>query len=113
MPRDKMNMQKRTDNPPTQRSGNGINGDDSIDANIPPLKPGEKLFDVVGLKKMKVNDLHELSRKFNIGPVTGIKKQDLIFKILQAQAEQSGLMFGEGVLEILQDGFGFLRSPNY
>ncbi len=95
--------------PPQMISGNG--GDDSSD--MQPAKAGEKLFDVVGLKKMKVNDLHELSRKFNIGPTAGIKKQDLIFKILQVQAERSGLMFGEGVLEILQDGFGFLRSPNY
>ncbi|MBU1905492.1 MAG: transcription termination factor Rho, partial [Candidatus Omnitrophica bacterium] len=45
--------------------------------------------------------------------VSGVKKQDLMFKILQAQAEREGLMFGEGVLEILPEGFGFLRSPNY
>lgn len=75
--------------------------------------PEGQAFDVVKLKKMKVNDLQEIAQKLNLGPLTGIKKQDLIFKILQAQAERSGLMFGEGVLEILQDGFGFLRSPNY
>ena len=108
-----MNPHKKIEEPAAPRpvSGNGGNGDDSSD--IPAAKPGEASFDVLGLKKMKVNDLHELSRKFNIGPTAGIKKQDLIFKILQVQAERSGLMFGEGVLEILQDGFGFLRSPNY
>ncbi len=78
-----------------------------------PRKPGEKSFDVASLKKMKVSELHDLATKLKIGTTTGVKKQDLIFKILQAQAEQSGLMFGEGVLEILDDGFGFLRSPNY
>ena len=62
---------------------------------------------------MKISELHQLAHKFSISPTTGVKKQDLIFKILQAQAEKSGLMFGEGVLEILEDGFGFLRSPNY
>ncbi|PIQ85535.1 MAG: transcription termination factor Rho [Candidatus Omnitrophica bacterium CG11_big_fil_rev_8_21_14_0_20_45_26] len=77
------------------------------------LKNREGLLNVAGLRKMKVAELHELAHKFKIEQVIGVKKQDLIFKILQAQAEQSGLMFGEGVLEILQDGFGFLRSPNY
>jgi transcription termination factor Rho len=48
-----------------------------------------------------------------VNGVSGLKKQDLIFKILQAQPEKDGVMTGEGVLEILQDGFGFLRSPNY
>ena len=62
---------------------------------------------------MKINELHTLGRKYNVESTTGLKKQDLIFKILEAQARESGLMYGEGVLEILQDGFGFLRSPNY
>ncbi len=74
---------------------------------------GEKGLDVVSLKKMKINDLQALARKFNVEMTAGVKKQDLIFKILEAQAKESGLMYGEGVLEILQDGFGFLRSPNY
>jgi len=77
------------------------------------LKSREGLLDVAGLRKMKVAELHELAHKYKVEQVVGVKKQDLIFKVLQAQAEQSGLMFGEGVLEILQDGFGFLRSPNY
>ncbi len=79
-----------------------------------PTGSREGLLDIASLKKMKVSELHELAQtKFKIDQVVGVKKQDLIFRILQAQAEQSGLMFGEGVLEILQDGFGFMRSPNY
>ncbi|MDD5084918.1 MAG: transcription termination factor Rho, partial [Candidatus Omnitrophica bacterium] len=62
---------------------------------------------------MKMMELQELAHKLGVTPVSGLKKQDLIFKILQGRTEQNGLMFGEGVLEILQDGFGFLRSPNY
>ncbi|HNX69192.1 MAG TPA: transcription termination factor Rho [Candidatus Omnitrophota bacterium] len=70
-------------------------------------------MDVVSLKKMKISELQKMAHKFKIENVAGLKRQDLIFKILQGQAQQSGLMFGEGVLEILEDGFGFLRSPNY
>ncbi len=76
-------------------------------------KAGEKPLDVAGLKKAKIAKLQEMAHKLKIENASGLKKQDLIFKILQAQAQQSGLMFGEGVLEILEDGFGFLRSPNY
>ncbi len=74
---------------------------------------GQPQLDVAALKKKKVSELHDIAKKLNIGETMGLNKQDLIFKILQGQAEQSGVMFGEGVLEILQDGFGFLRSPNY
>ncbi|OIO39146.1 MAG: transcription termination factor Rho [Candidatus Omnitrophica bacterium CG1_02_46_14] len=70
-------------------------------------------LDLAKLKKMKMLDLNDLAHKLNVSGVSGLKKQDLIFKILQAQPEKDGVMTGEGVLEILQDGFGFLRSPNY
>jgi len=72
----------------------------------------EKL-DIGSLKDMKITELAKLSKELNVNGTSGLKKQDLIFKILQAQAEKEGLMFGEGVLEILPEGFGFLRSPNY
>ena len=65
------------------------------------------------LKEMKISELSKIAKQFSVNGVSALKKQDLIFKILQAQAEKNGLLFGEGVLEILQDGFGFLRSPNY
>ncbi|MEW6008444.1 MAG: transcription termination factor Rho [Candidatus Omnitrophota bacterium] len=69
--------------------------------------------DIVNLKEMKMSELAKVARDLNVNGVSSLKKQDLIFKILQAQAEREGLMFGEGVLEVLPDGFGFLRSPNY
>jgi len=72
----------------------------------------EKL-DIGNLKEMKITELNKLAKELNINGTSGVKKQDLIFKILQAQAEKEGLMFGEGILEILPEGFGFLRSPNY
>lgn len=72
----------------------------------------EKL-EIKHLKEMKIAELNKLARDMNVNGISGVRKQDLIFKILQAQAEKEGLMFGEGVLEILPEGFGFLRSPNY
>ncbi len=65
------------------------------------------------LKEKKISELAQIARNFNVDGASSLRKQDLIFAILQAQAEQSGLIYGEGVLEILSDGFGFLRSPDY
>jgi transcription termination factor Rho len=76
------------------------------------METKEKL-DIEKLKSMKITELNKLVHDMNINGVSGLKKQDLIFKVLQAQTEKDGLIFGEGVLEILPDGFGFLRSPNY
>ncbi|MFH1777693.1 MAG: transcription termination factor Rho [Candidatus Omnitrophota bacterium] len=70
-------------------------------------------MDIAQLKQKKVTELNKIARTLGVNGISGLKKQDLIFKILQAQAVQEGLMFGEGVLEVLPDGFGFLRSPNY
>lgn len=70
-------------------------------------------MDIADLKAMKIAELAKLSREFNIPSVAGLRKQELIFKILEAQAFQDGLLFSEGVLEILPDGYGFLRSVNY
>lgn len=70
-------------------------------------------MEIANLKEMKISELNKLAKELNVNGAAGLKKQDLIFKILQAQAEKNGLVFGEGVLEILPDGFGFLRSPNY
>jgi len=76
------------------------------------MEKTEKL-DIKNLKDMKITELSKLARELNINGISGLKKQELIFKVLQAQAEKEGLMFGEGILEILPEGFGFLRSPNY
>jgi transcription termination factor Rho len=70
-------------------------------------------MDIEALKKSTISELAEIARQLNIEGYYNMRKADLIFKILQANAEKEGNMFGEGVLEILPDGFGFLRSPNY
>ena len=62
---------------------------------------------------MTVAELHEIAKQEGLEEYTGLKKQDLIFQILKERIRQNGLMYGEGVLEILPDGFGFLRSPEY
>ncbi|HID24202.1 MAG TPA: transcription termination factor Rho, partial [Planctomycetaceae bacterium] len=68
---------------------------------------------IAELQKMTMKELLALARREQITDYTGLKKQDLIFKILKERTKLNGLMFGEGTLEILPDGFGFLRSPDY
>ena len=70
-------------------------------------------MEIANLKEIKISELNKIAKDLNVNGVAGLKKQDLIFKILQAQAEKNGLVFGEGVLEILPDGFCFLLSPHY
>jgi len=65
------------------------------------------------LQKLSVDELHNIARKENIKEYRALKKQDLIFKILKERIRQNGLMYGEGVLEVLPDGYGFLRNTNY
>jgi len=70
-------------------------------------------LEIAKLKEMKISELNKIAKNLNLSGTSGMKKHELIFKILQAQAEKEGNLFGEGVLEILEDGFGFLRSPDY
>ena len=70
-------------------------------------------MDIGVLKKSTITELADIAKGLSIEGYYNMRKADLIFKILQANAEKEGNMFGEGVLEILPDGFGFLRSPNY
>ncbi|HEY6872177.1 MAG TPA: transcription termination factor Rho [Geobacteraceae bacterium] len=65
------------------------------------------------LKVKKINDLTAIAKGLNIEGASSLRKQDLIFAILNAQTEKNGMIFGEGVLETLPDGFGFLRAPDY
>ncbi len=65
------------------------------------------------LKEKTIDELMRLAKDLNVEGATGMKKQELIFAVLQAQVEKAGNVFGSGVLEILPDGFGFLRSPDY
>jgi len=65
------------------------------------------------LQKLTVSDLHEVAKKEGIGEYSALKKQDLIFRILKERIRQNGLLYGEGVLEVLPDGYGFLRNTSY
>jgi len=65
------------------------------------------------LKEKRINELTSLAKKYHIEGASSMRKQDLIFALLQNQSEKNGLIFGEGVLETLPDGFGFLRAPDY
>ncbi len=65
------------------------------------------------LKKKSIADLFDVAKELKIEGASNLRKQELIFAILQAQSEKNGSIYGEGVLETLSDGFGFLRSPDY
>jgi len=73
----------------------------------------EDKLDLVVLKAKPINYLLSLAEKMSVERASGLKKQELIFEILKAQTDQKGQIFSSGVLEILSDGYGFLRSPNY
>jgi transcription termination factor Rho len=77
------------------------------------VKNGTPTLDLVELKDMSIQNLNLVAKEMGIAGAAGLRKQELIFKILQTQAEKSGLIFSEGVLECLPDGFGFLRAPEY
>ena len=75
------------------------------------IKRGE--MHITELQKMTIKELQDTAKREGIKEYTGLKKQDLIFKILKERVNQNGLMYGEGVVEVLPEGFGFLRSPDY
>ena len=75
------------------------------------IKPNE--LDIGGLQQMTIAELNSIARELNITGYSSLKKHDLIFKILEGKATGNGLIFGEGVLDIRPEGFGFLRSPAY
>src|ERR1051325_4134745 len=79
----------------------------------PEKQQAVETLDIRMLKELKLPDLSRLAKEHGIENATGMRKQDLIFAVLQAQTERSGLIFSEGVLECLPDGFGFLRAPEY
>jgi transcription termination factor Rho len=83
-----------------------------VEERIEEIKEGEVL-DIGKLKEMNITALTQVAKDLAVVGATGLRKQELIFKILQAQTEKNGLIFSEGVLECLPDGFGFLRAPDY
>lgn len=88
-----------------------IYGDNAIHDRYEDIKRGE--IHLTELQKMTMPQLIRTAKQEGVTEYTGLKKQDLIFKILKERVKQNGLMFGEGTLEVLPDGFGFLRSPDY
>ncbi|NQW04124.1 MAG: transcription termination factor Rho [Acidobacteria bacterium] len=78
-----------------------------------PAPPKAPLLNINDLKDMGIQKLTQVAKDLDVLGATGMRKQDLIFQILKAQTEQSGFLFSEGVLEVLPDGFGFLRAPDY
>jgi len=108
-----------------RRSKNGV--DSPVDTLEPPVMPEEgaveegaaadpetgDTLDIRSLHEMNMAQLTKIARDLEVENPAGMRKQDLIFKILQVQTERKGLIFSEGVLECLPDGFGFLRAPEY
>jgi len=98
-----------------EQGNGGAEGEVALDAEThakyEQVKKGD--IHITELQRMNVQDLHEVAKAEGLEEYTGLKKQDLIFKILKERINRNGLMYGEGVLEILPDGFGFLRSPEY
>src|SRR5947199_7195599 len=78
-----------------------------------PAADDRRTLDLSELKEMNIQALNAMARDLGVEGATGMRKQELIFKVLAAQTEKSGLIFSEGVLETLPDGFGFLRAPEY
>jgi transcription termination factor Rho len=91
---------------------NDVSGDKKIPIQEALDKEGEQLH-ISELQALNIKDLAKIAKKYKIAEAGKMSKQDLIFAILQAQAEKHGLIFSEGVLEVLPEGYGFLRSPDY
>src|SRR5215471_2265523 len=103
-----------------RRTNNGGNNDHGGVATVdapPETATGrdgrEEIFNLSELKEMSISKLTSVAKGMDVPGATGMRKQELIFKVLAAQTEKSGLIFSEGVLETLPDGFGFLRAPEY
>jgi transcription termination factor Rho len=100
--------------PPQPNQGNQPQGHPGQQRRKQQARPGQApTLDLVELKDMSILNLNQVAKDMGVMNAAGLRKQELIFKILQTQAEKSGLIFSEGVLECLPDGFGFLRAPEY
>jgi transcription termination factor Rho len=96
--------------PPSTRDGYEV-FDEEVNNRYEEIKRGST--HISELQQMTMPQLLKVARDEKLTEYTGLKKQDLIFKILKERVKQNGLMFGDGTLEVLPDGFGFLRSPDY
>jgi len=91
---------------------NNVSGEKKISIQEALDKEGEQLH-ISELQSLNIKDLSKIAKKYKVAEIGKMSKQDLIFAVLQAQAEHHGLIFSEGVLEVLPEGYGFLRSPDY
>ena len=107
MPSHKRHGPHRGHQPPPQPD---VAGEAAEHALQEAKRPGLNITD---LKEMTIQNLTQVAKDLEVPGATGMRKQELIFQILKAQTEQSGFIFSEGVLEVLPDGFGFLRAPDY
>jgi transcription termination factor Rho len=98
-------------NEPVAEAASAAPVEDETHQKYERVKKGE--LHITDLQKLSVNELHDIAKAEGLTEFVSLKKQDLIFNILKARIAKTGMMFGEGVLEILPDGFGFLRSPEY
>src|SRR5213076_575903 len=108
-----MATRKRTTNNDGDSNGGGV-ATAEAPVEIPMNKDGkEEAFNLSELKEMSISALTSVAKRMDVPGATGMRKHELILKVLAAQTEKSGLIFSEGVLETLPDGFGFLRAPEY
>ena len=96
---------------PVETSNDGAN--DGNEKKTDSASANGTILDLAKLKEMSISELARVAKEFEVEGASGMRKQELIFKLLAAQTEKSGLIFSEGVLETLPDGFGFLRAPEY
>jgi len=111
-PRGSKSVEDTNGSPPENQSS--LNGETHDAKPEQPAAPAEDaMLNLAGLKDKSISELTHIAKEMGIEGATGLRKQELIFKVLATQTEKSGLIFSEGVLETLPDGFGFLRAPEY
>ena len=93
--------------------GQHPNGEDSDPDTVDRENTVGAVMDLAKLKREKVNELAEIAHGLEIEAASSMRKQELIFRIIEAQTQQKGFLFSEGVLQVLPEGYGFLRSPDY
>src|SRR3977135_2281914 len=108
-----MANKRRTNNDGGSDSGGGVSTCEAPEDIAMNHDGSQAVFNLSELKEMSISALTQVAKGMDVPGATGMRKQELIFKVLAAQTEKSGLIFSEGVLETLPDGFGFLRAPEY
>src|ERR1700716_268968 len=108
-----MANKRRTNNDGGRDNGGGETTAGAPDEDTANHDGSQAVFNLSELKEMSISALTQVAKGMDVPGATGMRKQELIFKVLAAQTEKSGLIFSEGVLETLPDGFGFLRAPEY